>query len=278
MAVQRLGKLARLAAVGIVLLAIVASRATTAGAGVVPRLAYFSGPGFDACSAPSVDDLKAWSTSPFRAVNIYIGGVNRGCSQPNLSAGWVKTVTEMRWSLIPTYVGLQAPSPGCKCVAMAASEAGAQGVEDAANAVSEAAALGIAPDNPIYDDMEGYKLDPTNTAAVMSFLEGWTHGLHAAGYTSGVYSSADSGIANLVARVDTTYTEPDDIWIGDWNGQDTTSDPYVPANYWNQHQRIHQYLGPHNEDFGKIIINIDTDDCDGAVVTSATLGRRLTRP
>ena len=46
----------------------------------------FIGLGFDACTAPSTRTMAAWGSSPYRAVGVYIGGLNRGCSQPNLTA------------------------------------------------------------------------------------------------------------------------------------------------------------------------------------------------
>ena len=42
---------------------------------------------FDTCTAPSLAALAAWrGTSPYTGVNIYFGGRNRGCAQPNLTA------------------------------------------------------------------------------------------------------------------------------------------------------------------------------------------------
>jgi hypothetical protein len=99
---------------------------------------------------------------------------------------------------------------------------------------------------------------------VLAFLSSWTAQLHADGYVSGVYSSAASGMQDLVAQVGTGYTEPDDIWIADWNGQRTTSDPYVPSGDWASHHRLHQYSGSHNETYGGVTINIDGDYLDGA--------------
>src|SRR5690606_2353982 len=65
----------------------------------------FKGLGFDTCTAPSVSAMRAWLASPYRAVNIYFGGNNRACTQPNLTAGWVSDVTAQGWRLIPTYFG-----------------------------------------------------------------------------------------------------------------------------------------------------------------------------
>ena len=50
-----------------------------------------SGLGFDTCTAPSLGALRAWmGTSPYKVINIYFGGRNRGCGQPNLTTAWVR--------------------------------------------------------------------------------------------------------------------------------------------------------------------------------------------
>jgi hypothetical protein len=46
----------------------------------------FTGYGFDACTAPSTAALTAWTASPYRAIGIYLGGVNRACKDGNLTA------------------------------------------------------------------------------------------------------------------------------------------------------------------------------------------------
>src|SRR5204862_6533226 len=70
----------------------------------------FTGLGFDTCSAPSSGAMNAWKASPYRAVGIYLGGINSACVQPNLTPTWVGAETAAGWHLIPIYVGLQAPS------------------------------------------------------------------------------------------------------------------------------------------------------------------------
>jgi hypothetical protein len=232
----------------------------------------FTGLGFDACSAPSAKSMAAWAGSPYRAIGVYIGGENRGCSQPNLTAGWVSEQTEEGWHLIPTYVGRQAPLSACSsCSEISSSLAAAQGAADAADAVADASAIAIGPGSPIYFDMEAYTRTTTSTAAVLAFLEAWTRKLHSLGYLSGVYSSSSSGIADLGRKVGSTYLLPDQLWIANWNGQRDTTDPAVPATAWLSHQRIHQYQGGHNETYGGVTINIDNDYVDAATVGSATL-------
>jgi len=231
---------------------------------------YYTGLGFDACSAPPVTTMAAWLASPYRAIGVYIGGVNRGCTQPNLTSTWVAEQIAAGWQLIPTYVGLQAPGDNCGCASIAPAQAASQGVAASADAVAQAAYLGIGPGNPIYFDMEGYTRGSPNSPAVLGFLDAWTEGLHARGYISGVYGSASSTIADLVSQYGLGYTEPDDIWIANWNGLQTTADPYVPASYWSNHQRLHQYQGGHKETYGGVSINIDNDYLDGATVGNAS--------
>ena len=231
----------------------------------------FTGLGFDACSAPSSRAMSAWKSSPYRAVGVYIGGANRACSQPNLTPEWVAAQTEAGWHLIPTYVGLQAPTSSCSsCAKLSASQATAQGSAAAIDAVEEAAEVAMGPGSPIYFDMESYGRTSAASAATLAFLEAWTKKLHALGYVSGVYSSSASGIADLAGQVGSGYTLPDDIWIANWNGAQNTSDPVVPASAWTPHARIHQYRGGHDETYGGTTINIDNNYVDGATVGTAT--------
>ena len=53
----------------------------------------FTGPAFDTCTAPTLAQMTAWRASPYKAVGIYIGGVNRSCAQPRLTPTWVTAVT-----------------------------------------------------------------------------------------------------------------------------------------------------------------------------------------
>jgi len=244
-----------------------ARRATASAGGSV-----FTGLGFDACTAPSSRSMAAWGDSPYRAIGVYIGGVNRACSQPSLTADWVAEQTEAGWHLIPTYVGLQAPTSACSsCAKLTSSQATAQGTAAAVDAVEEAGAVAMGPGSPIYFDMESYSQTSSATAATLAFLEAWTEKLHALGYVSGVYSSSASGIEDLARQVGSGYTLPDDLWIANWNGQQNTADPVVPASAWTPHRRIHQYRGGHNETYGGVTINIDNNYVDGETVGSATL-------
>jgi hypothetical protein len=231
----------------------------------------FTGLGFDTCSAPSSKAMAAWAESPFRGVGIYIGGENSACSQPNLSASWVSAQTTAGWHLIPTYVGLQAPTSSCSsCAKLTTVAAATQGAAAAEDAVAEATTIGIGAGSPIYFDMESYSRTTSATKAVLTFLEAWTNKLHELGFVSGVYSSSGSGIADLAAQYGTAYSSPDNIWIANWNDQENTLDSVVPSTAWPNHQRIHQFHGGHDETWGGTTINIDSNYVDGATVGVGT--------
>ncbi len=133
--------------------------------------------------------------------------------------------------------------------------------------MTQAGTLGLGPGNPIYDDMEAYTPGGANSAAVLAFLSGWTTRLHQGGYLSGVYVSDDSGVRDLVAQSGTGYTEPDELWMANWNGVQSTADANVPSNDWASHQRLHQYDGGHDESYAKVTLNIDGDYVDAATAS-----------
>jgi Rv2525c-like, glycoside hydrolase-like domain len=251
----------------------VRAKASRAAPARISAASGYTGLGFDACTAPSRRSMSAWSASPYRAIGVYIGGLNRGCSQPNLTASWVAEQTADGWSLIPTYVGLQAPTSSCgSCAKLSTSTSAAttQGTEAANDAVNQARIAGIGEGSPIYCDMESYSRTSSATNATLSFLAAWTARLHALGYVSGVYSSGASGVADLAAEYGSSYLEPDELWFANWNGRaSAASDPYVPAGAWEGH-RIHQYNGGHNETYGGVTINIDNNYVEGATGGSSS--------
>jgi hypothetical protein len=237
------------------------SQRTSARSSYAPGQVY-TGKGFDVCSTPSSSRMSAWS-STYHAVGVYIGGTNMGCSQPNLTASWVSQESGAGWHLIPIYVGLQAPKNGCGCSGISPATAGNQGRAAAQDAVAQARSLGLGTGNPIYDDMEGYNRTGSNTSAVLAFLDAWTQQLHALGYKSGVYSSDDSGIRDLVSKYGGGFTEPDELWMANWNGKANTSDSNVPSHEWANHQRVHQYQSD-TETHNGVRMNIDRDYLDAA--------------
>ena len=153
--------------------------------------------------------MSAWDSSPYRGIGVYIGGLNRGCSQPNLTSSWVREQVAAGWHLIPTYVGLQSPTSSCSsCAKLSPGSAAAQGTAAASDAVEDAQAIGIGPGSPIYFDMESYVRTSSATGSTLTFLAAWTDALHAAGYVSGIYSSSASGITDLALKWGTPYSFP----------------------------------------------------------------------
>jgi hypothetical protein len=223
--------------------------------------------GFDTCTAPSAGAMKAWKRR-YSAIGVYIGGQNMACGYGNLSASWVKSVHSMGWSLLPVYVGLQAPCasvPGKINRRFAAS----QGKSAADTAVSDAANFGMRKRTPIYFDMESYKgSNGRCRSAVLTFLDAWTRELHARRYRSGVYSSASSGVSDLV-RTRTinghALAQPDALWFALWDNRgNLTGTPYLPARRWAA-DRVKQYAVNKTQKIGGYTLTIDADRVGGAV-------------
>jgi Domain of unknown function (DUF1906) len=218
----------------------------------------YQGAGFDTCAAPPATTMSHWLKSPYRAIGIYIGGINRGCAQANLTANWITTIQRQGWHYFPLYVGLQA-----SCVdafgdaPIVASEASQEGSAAADDAAQQAQNLGIPAGTPLIYDMEAYG---DCGSQVVAFLSAWDAELHSDGYQAGVYESF-SNIGDLVAAQG-QMVEPDVIHYADWDGQATTTSSYMPAGLWTDHQRLHQYRGGHNETWGGSTLNIDNDQLD----------------
>ena len=232
-----------------------------------------SGLGLDTCTAPSTSTMNKWLASPYRVIGTYLGGMNWACNYGNFSASWVSQTAAQGWRFAPLWVGRQAPCstiPGVTVINP--PQAAAEGESEARAAVGSAKKFGFGKGAPIYFDMEGY--DPTGScsSAVVNFLGGWTRELHVYGYVSGVYSSAASGINDLVATYGSSgSSRPDDIWFADWIGTPVLTASYVPSTYWSNHQRLHQYSGPHDEEWGGATLDIDSDAADGLVVGQSSV-------
>ncbi|MEH1100498.1 glycoside hydrolase domain-containing protein [Micromonospora sp. CPCC 205561] len=237
-------------------------------AAVPPQPGNFVGKGFDTCTAPSQAAMDAWRTSsPYRAVGIYISGASRSCAQPNLTATWVSNQTSKGWRLIPIELGYQAPC-GNRAPKMSADPATArsQGRGAADSAANAAQALGIGAGSTIYNDIEHYPTTTACRAAVLSFVSGWVDRLHARGYLAGMYSSGSSGIRDVCLEYNNpSYTRLDQIWIAWWNGvADTDAGAYCSDAYYANHQRLHQYAGDVRETWGGVTMNIDRNYLDVA--------------
>lgn len=231
------------------------ARMASARATVPAGATDFTGKGFDACTAPSAATMAAWlRSSPYRAVGVYIGGSDRACAQPALTASWVSQQQAAGWHFLPIYVGPQARFGEI-------NSAASQAVNAAQDAASQARQLGFGPGTPLYYDMEAYS--GTLNGRVLRFLTAWTRELHTLGYSSGVYSNEQSGIQALASNyTNTADTMPDVIYDALWNGAANTLDPILSSTQWAGHHRVHQYEGGQNATYGGVTINIDQDYLD----------------
>ncbi len=257
-----------------------ATSSRSAASSPTPADTRFSGLGFDACTAQPLSTMSTWyAASPYKASNMYIGGASRGCSQANLTADWVAQTIAQGWTLIPTYVGLQA---SCSSYPnkIDPAQAPAQGAAAADDAIVQLNALGLGAGNPVYFDMEAFSYNnAVCLQATRAFLGAWTQRLHDRGYASGIYSSSNALAATVfdgttqADRVPTAaMPAPDALWFARWPadsktqpGDPTLSDPAIPDQYFADHQRIHQYRGGHQETWGGVTVNIDNDSVDAPV-------------
>jgi hypothetical protein len=242
----------------------------------------YSGLAFDTCEAPALSSMQAWRKSPYRAVGVYIGGINRGCPvQANLTPGWVGRTTRMGWRLLPIYVGRQAPCRTDNRIPIRPKKAAEQGRQAGQDAASRARALGMRQGSGVYLDMEHYNpAKRTCRDAVLKFVSGWTRSLHRHGYLAGVYAHQDSGALHLAQSYHSrALARPDALWMARWDGSDRLKGwPTVPNSAWARAQRSKQYRGGHHETWGGVTINIDNDRLSTPVATvarSTTVTSRL---
>jgi uncharacterized protein YraI len=248
-----------------------AQPATTVNYAAGASATSYSGLAFDACTAPALAAIRAWAASPYRAVGVYIGGVNRTCKQPELTPAWVTAVSGLRWRLLPVYKGLQAPCGGKPTdQKITPSAAASQGRGAADDAVAKARALGMTSGSALYNDMEPYTFaDASCRTAVLRYLSGWSQEAHRLGYVAGIYAQLGSGARDLAETyTSASYARPDALWIARYDGVSSlTGWAGVPDSDWAVHQRAKQYRNSHKETYGGVTINIDNDRVDAPVAT-----------
>lgn len=239
----------------------------------------FTGYGFDQCLTPTQASMDKWRKhSPFSAVGIYVSGDSRACRvQPNLTPDWVANQVAKGWRLLPIALGPQAscekrfpryeddftisPAPASDYAA-----ARAQGVVEADKNVADSAALGIGAGSTLWYDLEAFDMKNTHCReSALRFVSSWTGRVRELGYVAGFYSSASSGILMLdQARTQRPgqFNLPDRIWIARWDGTADTSTTYITDEGWNPGGRMKQYRGGHDETWGGVRINIDSNWID----------------
>ncbi len=233
------------------------------------------GQGFDACEIPTLAELQAWmNSSPYKVVNLYIGGISRYCSNNALTASYVQAMSNQGWRFIPTWVGLQAPCTSFRYpFSWDPDQAYAQGVDNANKARARLMELGLTnadgSGTVVYADLEYFPYSASCSAAARAYVQGWTTRLQQLGIVSGLYATSRCLDVNKIYNL---QPPPDAVWIAEWY-QTPGYRPNVTVwdvdwlgdQYWNQHQRILQYSGDHNETWGGVTINIDNDVIDGLV-------------
>jgi hypothetical protein len=224
------------------------------------------GEGFDACAAPSSGTMQRWWTNtPWSFVGIYIGGVERGCSQANLTAKWLNTTYAQGWRYELLWVGPQAPCT--TFVHRMSSNAGTAYREGKAEAVAAYKALtalgfGKAIGTPVTYDMEGYPDNQRCRAAVKAFMQGWVDQLSVApAQVAGVYGSACGSHLDDYASM---TRPPGYVTAAQWDRDHSTWHlSCIGGGHWTTSQRLKQFQGGHNETWGNVTINIDSDCANG---------------
>lgn len=246
------------------------------------RVVINRGAGFDACAVPTPAQLAVWKTaSPYDYVGIYLGGVNhyqscREYNQQHLNSAWLAEVSRQGWQFIPIWVGPQAP---CTTYRHRLNNdpaiAWQEGQVEARTALEAAYFLGLTnltAGTIIYYDLEAYPRTAECDEAVQTFLAGWVNGLQTYNQKAGIYSHA--------SLVNTWYTldqMPDSVWAAWHISPDydpaitvqTVNQRWVNESYW-ENERLFQYTGGHDERWGGVSLNVDSNVANGLVARQRT--------
>ena len=267
------GRAGRFVSVALLILGMLTGGAiATAGpAAATPSLQLLIGKGLDSCAAPSLSQMTAfWNNTPYVGWGVYIGGMDRACSQPNLTSSWVASVTNQGWHLLPLWVGPQNPClSGFDHFSTDTATAYSQGKSEAVKAYNALIGLGISSNAPVIYDMEaGGSSTSTCINATKSFIHGWVDQLHVApAQSAGVYTSTCNGFMDQFATIS---PPPDFIDGADWDGNPSTSVlACVSTSHWTNHQRHKQYQGGHNETWNGVTLNVDSTCSNAPTVANA---------
>ncbi len=244
-------------------------------------IGHYAGQAFDACDIPSLAQLNTWmSEGPYRAVNMYIGGIHRACKNSALNEAYINEIARIGWRLIPTWVGHQAPCTTYRHpFSWDPEEAYQQGVENAIEAKERMAEYGLLDASGgggmVWLDLENF--DTTNTACVAAsreFVRGWTTKLQSYNILSGLYATS----SNLNwAQFYNIQPPPNSAWLAEWvrpyvfqPNASAYGLKHIADGYWYQ-QRVRQYTGGTNETWGNVTINIDRNVVDGHIMKKTDL-------
>jgi hypothetical protein len=231
-------------------------------------LIFQNGQAFDKCNVGSVSQMQTWwDHSPYIGTNLYIGGISRYCSNSQLDAPWVYQVSQQGWSFIPTWVGPQAPCSKFKYrMSWDPDLAYQQGWLEAEAANAALIELGFFGERIVYYDVEAYSANSGLEEcrnAVNWFLKGWTERLTELGTQSGAYGSPRRSYVSDWAEI---IPPPQYVWLAAWiwpyqYDPDVTvwGLDYLSDELWADQQRIRQYAGDHDEIYGGVMFNIDSN-------------------
>ncbi|HEX3514016.1 MAG TPA: glycoside hydrolase domain-containing protein [Trebonia sp.] len=241
----------RAAAVSLFLLAGLVAPVLAAGpaSASLPGPVVVRGEGFDTSSLPPTSDMGQWWTStPYTAIGVYLGGDNSGGQAPNHS--WLSNPdvmgTSAGWAVWLIWVGQQSACANQGGLASFSNNPGtatSQGEQQASAAVSAAKADGFA-NATIYYDLEAYDTgNSTCVTAAQSFINGFEYEVHTVlGFHGAVYgSSCGSDLQAYTAHSNV----PEAIYPADWGYSDYATTPIqcISNTSWDHDQRIHQWSG-----------------------------------
>ncbi|GGQ50102.1 hypothetical protein GCM10010195_01210 [Kitasatospora griseola] len=234
----------------------------------------FTGLAFDTCTAPPLATMNAWrGASPYGAIAVYVGGKNRGCAQPQLTASWAGAVAGSGWKLIPLYVGAQPPcQTGASPEKITAATAVSLGAADGADAVDKASGLGMRPGSTLYLDMEAYNTADTACAdAVLAYTQSFNRVVKARSYRPGFYGFASSSAASIAKATEAgTADMPEALWYAKYDGAaDTTSSFPYASGLFASHRRAHQYQVNQRETYGGAALTVDRNAWDAPVAVTS---------
>ena len=235
----------------------------------------FKGHAFDVCEIPELAEMQTWITaSPFRVVNLYIGGISRYCRNTALNASYIRSMYSQGWLFIPTWVGPQAPCTSFRNrFSYDVNEAYQQGVDNANQAVAKLKSLNLTnadgSGSIVYYDLEYFTYSTQCSAAARAFVNGWDTRLSQLGTRSGLYATSSNITQNSFWSV---ANPPYAVWVAEWyktpgfRADETVWDLRHLSNaYWTSNQRILQYSGTFTGTWGGVSIGIDPDVAEGPV-------------
>jgi Domain of unknown function (DUF1906) len=213
---------------------------------VLPGPVVVNGEGFDTSSLPPTGDMADWwSTTPYWAIGVYIGGENYSGTSPDHA--WLASVMTEGWDTWLIWVGPQSAcvtdQPDDGTFSNDPTTAQDEGETQAQDAVAAASADGFSDEYIVYD-LEGYDTDDsTCLTAAQSFVNGFEYEVHTVlGEHGGLYgSTCGSDLSAYTAHSNI----PEAIYPADYGYSDYATTPLqcVPDDDWDHNQRVHQWSG-----------------------------------